>query len=552
MRDTSIRFRLILMIVLFLAFFAVSFLISLINLNKLIAKTESIYQVRLTGIQNLIEADRDVYQSNLAISNAIIKEGDRNTDKSVVINEITSNLQQVQQRYNAFLEAFKESTSEQHTDLENIFTSGYQNLTRITNELVDAINNHSMRKAKRTYFNDYMPVFNEVRTVLDDFTNYSSEDAKIEFESIMETTHKSRLTMLAMFIVLVIIGSIAGVMLIRSITIPLSKGVAFAEKIAHGKLSASIEYVGDNEIGQLTNALMNMSQKLKEVVSEIIAGSENILSASSEISSSAQSMSQGANEQAASVEEVSSTIEEIAANIQQNTNNSQQTEKIAESASTGIQEVSQRSMQTVEANQQISEKISIINDIAFQTNILALNAAVEAARAGEHGKGFAVVAAEVRKLAERSKEAAEEIVSLANSSLDLAQTAGQKMENILPDVEKTAQLVKEISAASMEQNNGASQINNAVQQLSGVTQQNASISEQLATGSQEMNGQADHLVDVVSFFEVGNLDSGSKRDKDYQVDRKKESKQVSGATKKKEVVRLDLKDSKSDSEFESF
>jgi methyl-accepting chemotaxis protein len=242
--------------------------------------------------------------------------------------------------------------------------------------------------------------------------------------------------------------------------------------------------------------------KLKEIIATIVIGSGNIASASQQISSGSQQLSQGASEQAASVEEVSSTMEEISANIQQNTENSQQTEKKSQMAHMGINEVAERAQKAMEANKNIADKITIINDIAFQTNILALNAAVEAARAGEHGKGFAVVAAEVRKLAERSKVAAEEIVDLTQNSLELAEGAGQKMMEILPEVEKTSQLVQEITAASIEQNNGASQVNNAVQQLNTVTQQNSAASEELATSSEEMAAQAEQLKAIVSFFKV--------------------------------------------------
>jgi methyl-accepting chemotaxis protein len=196
-------------------------------------------------------------------------------------------------------------------------------------------------------------------------------------------------------------------------------------------------------------------------------------------------------------------MEEMASNIQQTTENSEQTQGIVTNAVKGIQEGNKSSEIAVESMKNIAEKIKIINDIAFQTNILALNAAVEAARAGEHGKGFAVVAAEVRKLAERSKIAADEIDELSQSGVSISEKAGKQLAEIVPEIEKTANLIGEITAASNEQNSGAEQVNNAIQQLNQVTQQNAASSEEMATSSEELSSQAEQLKDIIGFFNVG-------------------------------------------------
>ena len=258
-----------------------------------------------------------------------------------------------------------------------------------------------------------------------------------------------------------------------------------------------------DEVGVLSKAISELTKRLKEIIGNIVSGTDNIANASTQLSSTSQQLSQGANEQAASVEEVSATMEEMTANIEQNNVNAGQTQTISIAAQEGIVEVNDRSRKALEANKQISGKIDIINDIAFQTNILALNAAVEAARAGEYGKGFAVVAAEVRKLAERSKVAADEIVTLSRNGLTLTQESSEKLAEMLPEIEKTTNLVQEISAASNEQANGAGQVNDAMQQLNGVTQQNAAASEQMATNAEEMNAQAEQLKQLVSFFKIG-------------------------------------------------
>jgi methyl-accepting chemotaxis protein len=284
---------------------------------------------------------------------------------------------------------------------------------------------------------------------------------------------------------------------------PLDNAISKVQAISEGDLDLDIERSNsEDELGLLNNALSNLSSNLKRIISEVNANAQNLAQASQQMNSASQQMSQGASEQASSLEQVSSTMEQISANIMQNTQNSKETEEVSADAFKSISHVSERSNKTVEANKIIAEKINIINEIAFQTNILALNAAVEAARAGEHGRGFAVVATEVRKLAERSKQAADEIVKLAQSSLNLAKGAGMVMSETIPKIEHTSTLVKGISLASNEQNNGVTQVNMALQQLNNVTQQNASSSEELASSAEQLATQAEHLKQILSFFKI--------------------------------------------------
>jgi methyl-accepting chemotaxis protein len=290
----------------------------------------------------------------------------------------------------------------------------------------------------------------------------------------------------------------------RKITAALKEAVVVADELSQGNLQIDIQVKSEDETGKLLNGMKIMLEKLKEVVADVTTAAGNVASGSQQTSSSSQQMSQGATEQAASAEEVSSSMEEMAANIRQNADNAQQTEKIALKSAEDAKQGGQAVLETVQAMKEIAGKISIIEEIACQTNLLALNAAIEAARAGEHGKGFAVVASEVRKLAERSQTAAGEISKLSRSSVEVAEKAGDMLARIVPDIQKTAELVQEISAGSNEQSIGAEQINKAIQQLDQVIQQNASATEEMASTSEELSSQAEQLQDTISFFKVGN------------------------------------------------
>jgi methyl-accepting chemotaxis protein len=282
-----------------------------------------------------------------------------------------------------------------------------------------------------------------------------------------------------------------------------------ADTIANGDLTVQVQRFSDKDV--LGISLERMVEKLRQVVSEALSAADNVSAGSQELSSSSEELSQGATEQASSAEEASSSMEEMASNIKQNADNAAQTEKIARQSAADAQASGEAVGRAVEAMRTIAEKITIVQEIARQTDLLALNAAVEAARAGEHGKGFAVVASEVRKLAERSQTAAAEIATVSSQTVKAAAEAGEMLTRLVPDIQKTAGLVSEISAACREQDIGAEQINQAIQQLDKVTQQNAGASEEMSATSEELAAQAETLQSSIAYFRTEENGSAAPR-----------------------------------------
>jgi methyl-accepting chemotaxis protein len=322
------------------------------------------------------------------------------------------------------------------------------------------------------------------------------DDVEAQISSLRWQIIIPTLAVMALIVLVVIV-------VIRSMVRPLQEAVEVSNRMAKGDLSKDITVHSKDEVGQLSSAMANMLGELRRVVGEVQEASEQVAAGSEELSSAAVELSQGASDQAASVEEVSASMEEMTSSIGQNAENAQTTNSMTNQAAQDTGRGGDAVAKTVEAMKQIADKILIVEEIARQTNLLALNAAIEAARAGEHGKGFAVVAAEVRKLAERSGTAASEISELSSSSVQVAEEAGDLLGKIVPDIEKTAELVQEIAAASREQETGSDQVNLAIQQLDKVIQQNASASEEVASTSEELSGQAVQLQEVIRFFKIG-------------------------------------------------
>lgn len=363
----------------------------------------------------------------------------------------------------------------------------------------EALNERTDQKVIKNYLG---------KSVLSSFTFIEVGDtiwallAEIEEAEVMEPVNRLLLSIVIAGIIITFLIACFAFITARGIALPLSRGVEFARSVASGNLMAEIDVEQQDEAGMLASELRSMIEKLQEIVTDINRASRQVSTGSQELAASSEEMSQGAAQQAAAAEEASASMEEMSANIRQSADNAEQTRMIAVKSAEDARQSGEAVEKTVKAMKEITKKISFIEEIARQTDLLALNAAIEAARAGEHGKGFTVVASEVRKLSERSQVAANEISSLSGSSVEIAEEAGKKLAKLVPDIQKTSELIQEISASSSEQSSGAEQVNKAIQQLDQVIQQNSSVSEEMASTSEELATQAEYLQDTIGFFKL--------------------------------------------------
>jgi len=361
---------------------------------------------------------------------------------------------------------------------------------------------HTPQEANQT-ITQYKDSIHRLEAAATDFTNRHAEVLVPMVEQIAKTTTG---TIVIFSIIAIFVSIIITLVISRGITKPIQDVVSVVETISSGDLTKSVTVDRNDEIGRLLAAMARMTGKLNEMIGEVRMGAGSVSTAATQVASSASSVSQGTSEQAAAVEQVTSSMEEMNASITQNAENSRKMEQMARKGAQDATQSGQAVLEAVSAMKSIAERIAVIEEIAYQTNMLALNAAIEAARAGEHGRGFAVVAGEVRNLAERCRTAAQEIGGLAASNVQIAERSGGLLNELVPAIQKTADLVQEVAATSGEQAAGVSQINRAIGQVGLVTQRNAAGAEELSSTAEELASQAEALQDMISFFRVSALD----------------------------------------------
>ncbi|WP_437561209.1 methyl-accepting chemotaxis protein [Sorangium sp. So ce542] len=305
-----------------------------------------------------------------------------------------------------------------------------------------------------------------------------------------------------------VVAVVLSVVFSRMVLVPLTQAVSIHQRIAGGDFTGDVTVKSSDEFGQMLGAVKAMSERLAGLIGEVRSGAVSVSSVSVQLSATAQSLSQGTSEQAASVEETMTSLQQLSGTIAKNAANCKQVEETAHRRTRDAEQSGQAVRETVEAMKAITQRIVIIEEIAYQTNLLALNAAIEAARAGEHGKGFAVVATEVRRLAERSRDAAKEIGSFAASSIMVAERSGQLIAELVPSIRETAELVQGVAVASKEQSNGVAQISGAVELIEQATQRNAAIAEELASTAAELSAQAEQLQNVMASFRLSQESDG--------------------------------------------
>ncbi|MEV4510085.1 methyl-accepting chemotaxis protein [Dactylosporangium sp. NPDC049525] len=439
--------------------------------------------------------------------------------RELALGQTTAEKDAVEQKLKTAVDALDESwrtfsardPQSGKTDKEAFSTSWEAYQTLLTEQLIPLAKANNYEDFNKATKGQGAPMAAAIDTALTNLVEQENKAAQSTLAESKSTYDTSRILSIGMIVVALVLAFTVVLLISRSISKPLNETVAVLSAMAEGRLDKRVTVASRDEVGRMGAALNSALDRLADTVSTVVDSATQLSNASSQISGASQSLSQAATEQAASVEETTASIEQMTAGIAQNSENARTTEGIATSAATEAHDGGGAVQKTLDAMKQITSKIGIIDDIAFQTNMLALNATIEAARAGEHGKGFAVVATEVGKLAERSQVAAQEISELAAGSVTTAEHAGALLDKIIPSITRTSDLVQEIAAASGEQSTGVHQINIAMTQIGKVTQQTASSSEELAATAEEMAAQTHQLQNMMAFFTTDSTGSGSRR-----------------------------------------
>jgi len=424
------------------------------------------------------------------------------TSDDKITNDFLTRAREAESQARQQIDLLRRSAGEEDRRVLDVTAERFLRWDTLFGRLTEMAAINSDAKAVALSVGEGLLLYNTINEQLESLIARTNEEMQQAHAGARAEYETRRLQLFALMAVSLLIALSAALYIALSISRGLGKAVGLANAVASGDLGQTVSVSSTDEIRDLIDSLNAMTVKLRSVVSDAMTAADNVASGSQELSSAAEQLSQGSTEQASAAEEASASMEEMASNIRQNAENAAQTEKIARQSAKDAQISGEAVSKTVAAMQTIAEKISIVQEIARQTDLLALNAAVEAARAGDHGRGFAVVASEVRKLAERSQGAAAEISALSSDSVKVAREAGDMLSKLVPDIRKTAELVEEISAACREQDIGAEQINQAIQQLDKVTQQNSAASEEMAATSEELASQAEQLQSTISYFSL--------------------------------------------------